>query len=322
MFLKYKKNVAYQLPEEKKLPKKICAQCLVDVKTVYEFIKKCENSKLYLENYINKLEEEKLKQESIEDNISTDDGNFDDSYQESSDSDDYEEDETFTDGKAKNNRCGKCKQSFKVQSAFLNHVCEVKPVKNTKQRVYTCSVCQEKFNKLYLMTAHRKSVHKDCETPKQTKDKTPTRCARCDITFTCIADLAAHRQEQHSQTRVIICPVCSKKMSAKAYRSHKEIHCTKLKYCCEYCGKSFSSSSNFNRHMFIHFDMKPHVCDICGRGFRVRAKLTEHRLIHSSERRYMCETCGKSFRQKNVLRAHIQLKRCGKKAGRSGNRGL
>lgn len=242
--------IDFKLPAEKKLPKKICVKCVMDLKNVHDFIKRCENSKVFLENYLNKQEQE---EQEFKSSFSADDYH-DDNFSSDSDSSDNEplinkitpklgERNTNSATKLKNsNRCLKCKMKFKYYSSLVSHVCEPKHLKIAKQpkktRGYQCSKCNEKFRHLYELAAHRKRVHRKND-EKPAKEKILTRCARCDIIFPTLEELADHRKAEHAQDRVVTCPVCSKKMSAKAYRSHKEIHCTKLKYCCEYCGNNY-----------------------------------------------------------------------------------
>ena len=63
------------------------------------------------------------------------------------------------------------------------------------------------------------------------------------------------------------------------------------RHVCEFCEKSFSRGSHYNRHMLTHLGEKPHACDVCGKRFLEASNLRLHLMLHVGEKKHRCHVC-------------------------------
>jgi len=106
----------------------------------------------------------------------------------------------------------------------------------------------------------------------------------------------------------IPCPQCNK-MFMRAYnmRVHIDRVHNKVKpFQCEFCDKSFSTTSDLKQHLSAHGMGKIHKCEDCGREFTNRDSAILHRKQHNNERTHFCPTCSKGFFKASCLQRHMR----------------
>ncbi|XP_058457350.1 zinc finger protein 846 isoform X2 [Malaya genurostris] len=79
----------------------------------------------------------------------------------------------------------------------------------------------------------------------------------------------------------------------------------KEKTICQVCG---ALVNNIKCHMITHEDIRPHQCEQCPKSFTSRNKLQSHiNSVHLKKRDFKCEVCGKAFLEKNNLKGHQRI---------------
>lgn len=110
-------------------------------------------------------------------------------------------------------------------------------------------------------------------------------CDSCDEKFGRFQDLVAHRKAQHP--KLSICPDCGKAYRREsALREHqRQVHEEALLICPHAsCGQVFSRASNLHMHERVaHLGLRPFECGLCGQTFAYKHVLKRHRQrIHPS----------------------------------------
>ncbi|KAJ8735307.1 hypothetical protein PYW07_006927 [Mythimna separata] len=155
----------------------------------------------------------------------------------------------------------------------------IKAVK--KKFIYTCDVCQKKFNFKERFEAH-KLEHEG--------KITTIHCLPCNKTFATWSGLKRHNENDHTQVSL-----------------------ESLK--CATCGKIYKSRQTLKIHEKVHEDRKLIMCDVCGRGLTSAVVLKAHLETHKEhrERSFACDQCGKKFFTKTILRTHVTRRHSGRK---------
>ena len=128
-----------------------------------------------------------------------------------------------------------------------------------------------------------------------------------------------------SGTPTIPCPHCPKKfMRGYNMRVHIErVHNKSKPWQCQYCEKTFATTSDLKQHLSshgmgkIHKVIRIHVneilvqffnfqCEDCGRTFNNRDSAILHRKQHNNERTHFCKDCGKGFFKASCLQRHLR----------------
>ncbi|CAH8454229.1 unnamed protein product [Schistosoma curassoni] len=189
-----------------------------------------------------------------------------------------------------------------AQDEGINSSVELKQTKpsteliKTKQTLYCCSICRQRFHSNTGLRRHNLALH-------ATK---AMKCDQCVKVFRHQAALSDHKKRVHGP-REYICGICSADFATETYlRSHVRIHDEKRFVCLE-CKHGFSNPSDLKNHMRIHNDEKPFECEVCGKAFRHVSGFYAHIRIHTGETPYQCELCAKKFSNASNFRMHRRV---------------
>ncbi|KAF9423215.1 hypothetical protein HW555_001284 [Spodoptera exigua] len=149
-----------------------------------------------------------------------------------------------------------------------------------KKFLYTCDICQKKFNYKERFDAHKLEHEGKIAS---------IYCTPCQKSFITWSGLKRHQDSAHTQ-----------------------INLESLR--CNTCGKIFKSRDTLRSHKKIHGDRNLIMCDICGKGFTTTTILKTHLETHKEnrERRFTCEHCGKKFFTKTILLSHVARRHLGR----------
>ncbi|XP_063959880.1 zinc finger protein 700-like isoform X2 [Lytechinus pictus] len=82
-------------------------------------------------------------------------------------------------------------------------------------------------------------------------------------------------------------------------------------FCCEICGRTYTTTSNLNKHYRTHTGVL-YFCSLCQKGFRYKESLKKHEKCHTQRRIknhdcvYQCQFCHKNFPDKLRLSIHFR----------------
>ncbi|XP_062558359.1 myoneurin-like [Armigeres subalbatus] len=100
-----------------------------------------------------------------------------------------------------------------------------------------------------------------------------------------------------------ICSICGALVNN--IKSHMVIHEDIRPHQCEQCPKSFTSRNKLQSHInSVHLRKRDFKCEVCGKAFLEKNNLKGHQRIHKGDRKYKCDLCPKSFLFAGTLRCH------------------
>lgn len=72
--------------------------------------------------------------------------------------------------------------------------------------------------------------------------------------------------KSHNEAKPYECEICQRgfKMQSNLER-HKILHTGEMRFCCSYCGKTFTQNDNLQLHVrTYHTNERPYLCNECG----------------------------------------------------------
>ena len=102
-------------------------------------------------------------------------------------------------------------------------------------------------------------------------------CEECDKTFVTNNSLVRHMQI-HTGRFSYYCKICRRGFNIDTnYKIHMRSH-EGLKYCCQYCGKSFVNKQTHDYHTSVHTGQYRFTCGNCSKGFNIKNIFEKHQL--------------------------------------------
>lgn len=118
-------------------------------------------------------------------------------------------------------------------------------------RRYVCEFCGKKFAVKRYLDVHRQLNHRK----ELFGVETIYKCDICLKTFTFEKSLKRHKSVIHhiGEDLTVRCPICDK-LIANSYnlKIHMRIHTGEKRYCCELCGKAFTTFKYWKNHKLAH----------------------------------------------------------------------
>ena len=132
---------------------------------------------------------------------------------------------------------------------------------------------------------------------------TPSAPTEVKDTIKTSASAAASKEEAKKGAPSVPCPHCPKLfMRGYNMRVHIErVHNKSKPWQCQFCEKTFATTSDLKQHLSSHGMGKIHKCEDCGREFSNRDSAILHRKQHNNERTHFCKDCGKGFFKASCL---------------------
>lgn len=218
--------------------------------------------------------------------------------------------------------CPKCPDMppFTTEASFHTHM-------NTHLKFrFPCPDCPAKLYARISLIQHCRHMNH-----RNPHDRKTRQCFICGPMFPSENHLRIHIHEEHVElvskrktsfvipqnNRISIhqdqtdCFICNQTLATdRLLTRHLYGHVYGVKmehrFCCDHCGRIFSSRSNFERHIRIHIEGKvpEYKCDICDKSFKCERYLLRHTLRHNMERTLKCDQCEKMFYFSQELMAH------------------
>ncbi|XP_027874610.1 zinc finger protein 585A-like [Xiphophorus couchianus] len=214
--------------------------------------------------------------------------------------------------KTRDNSCPICVgRRFKGPNKLARHMRT-----HTKEKPFSCPVCNKTFSQSYHMTRHVRIQH----------GLGQYICPHCGKSFTTWLELKIHKRT-HAHID-LFCLACNKQFKEKGalekhLKLHKAVEPSPRSLICGDCGKEFGRSYHLKRHIMSHRKAAKsdfYTCPDCKQIFYFPEDLNKHLEDHVKENSGTCPKCNERFGSAEELETHMQVHRksfpcgtCGKK---------
>lgn len=108
--------------------------------------------------------------------------------------------------------------------------------------------------------------------------------------------------------RLFKCGYCGKVFTTNSnWRRHERTHTGEKRHKCTDCAKTFSRKEDLKIHRNnLHGCSETHECWICGKLLGSYRKLELHTCLHTGERPHSCNVCRKGYISLRGLKAHMR----------------
>ena len=219
--------------------------------------------------------------------------------------------------------CPICKLSFKSRSLMMEHFPSVHP----EEKIYSCSLCDDKYLSLNGLNNHvfnhheRKVTDKGCSfcgkefaSKMDLKNHITTEhkekryeCSKCEASYLNQISLLSHIEKVH-EGKKHQCTTCGEIFETM---NRLETHITvkhnegKL-FKCQSCKAAYTTNKKLEAHVaYTHEKVSGHLCPECGKNFQYKANLRDHIFAVHEGKKYHCDLCTKSFMNKSTLQGHV-----------------
>ncbi|KFO69701.1 Zinc finger protein 142, partial [Cuculus canorus] len=228
----------------------------------------------------------------------------------------------------KAHRCPLCHYSSVEKNALNRHMASMhEDISNFYSDVYSCPVCEEKFQLSQALKEHLKT-HKaepkrlSCfqggcdycaedrkEFVRHLKDAHSIKAVECKYHACSLLFGTAEAMEAHRKTHYAFhCQQCDFICSNKhVFRKHKKQgHPGSEQLQCSFCPYATFNPVEFHDHVGkMHANEKIHKCTECAFATAHKRVLIRHMLLHTGEKPHKCELCDFTCRDVSYLSKHM-----------------
>nr|CAD7264694.1 unnamed protein product [Timema shepardi] len=208
------------------------------------------------------------------------------------------------------NLCGRVYKNERVLDTHMSLHKEAKP--------WPCNYCDKVFIFDSSLQEHIKSDHE----PDNSNKTTPNvyTCQICEIKFDKLEELKSHLMSTHKHlAKRHICEFCGAMYhTSNKLKTHLLKHTGEFPFTCEVCGMRFCAKYRLNNHLVCHVDERPHICSVCGWAFKRLRNLRAHEQDShgivsqgpgnkKSVANFSCQMCEWQFTSKKRLDSHMSV---------------
>ena len=170
--------------------------------------------------------------------------------------------------------------------------------KYTKQRKFSCTACNSRFDKQKDLNEHFRTLHP------------AVKCDMCEKCFDTPAAMIHHKYKHYDF--MCECEICGRGFQFMSQLlEYKRVHQVQGDWVCfrPKCGKRFKQESDLNAHLVSH-GKKEYVCDKCPYKNTDPRNLRAHKRRHSDALPFKCTMCGKGFKWVQQRICHVKSGNC------------